>query len=314
MIVKKIKNKLIITTIALLVVLLVYIFPNGSDPEVYEQNISYVETKTGYIYLKDNKNFIARTDVIMQSNETTDRIKEIIELLTINGSKKDYIPNGFEPLIPEKTKVLSLDLDNGLLKINFSTEFLNLTKDNEEQVIEAIIFSLTEIDKVNKIMIYVDNVKLDKLPISKRKLPLYLTKEYGINKIYNLNSLSNSSTTTIYYLSRYKDRYYYVPISTLDNSNTSKIEIVIKNLKSTPIYQNNLISYMVNEVNLISYEYENNMASLNFNNYILDNFDDNTISEEVKYTILLSLRDTLDINTVVFNVNDKKIDELSIEK
>ena len=43
MLFKRISKKLLVATIALIVIALVYFFPNGSDPEVYEQNIEYIE-------------------------------------------------------------------------------------------------------------------------------------------------------------------------------------------------------------------------------------------------------------------------------
>lgn len=313
MLFKRISKKLLIATIALIVIALVYFFPNGSDEEVYEQNVEYVEANKSPIYLRDNNNYIARTNIIMKEEDTEGKIKEILESLTINGSKKEYIPNGFQALIPENTKVLSLDLDNSLLKINFSKEFLNVSLEDEEKMIEAIIYSLTELSDVKKIMIYVDNTKLTKLPKSLKKIPQYLTREYGINKIYDLNTFSDSTITTIYYLAKYNEKYYYVPVSTINNDKTNKIEIVINSLKSTPIYQSNLLSYMVSSVELLSYEHNENVASLNFNNYILDSLDEKTISEEVKYTIFLSLKDNLGVSEVIFNVDTEKIDEISIE-
>lgn len=313
MLFKRISKKLLVATIALIVIALVYFFPNGSDEEVYEQNISYIEANKNPIYLKDNNNYIARTNIIMKETETEEKVKEIIESLTINSSKKDYIPNGFSALIPEGTKVLSLDFDGSLLKINFDSNFKSITLQDEEAVIESLVYSLTEINSIKKIMIFIDGELLTRLPNSNKKLPHYLTRDYGINKIYDLNTLSDCTITTIYYLSKFNEQYYYVPVTTFSNNPSNKIEIVINNLKGNSIYNPNLLSYMVNSVELLSYELEESKASLNFNSYIFDNFDDKTISEEVKYTILLSLKDSMGISEVVLKVNDEEIDKLSIE-
>ncbi|MGM9834896.1 MAG: GerMN domain-containing protein [Bacilli bacterium] len=311
---KRCSKKILIALIALIIVALVYFFPNGSDEEVYKQTIEYSNASKCPIYLKDSNNYIARTTIIMKEEDLDKRIKETIESLIINGSRKEYVPNGFNAIIPEDTKILSLDLDDGLLKINFSNNFLNVKLNDEEMMIESIVFSLTEIPEVKKVMIYVDGKLLTKLPNSKKKLPHYLTREYGINKIYDLTTINNSSMTTIYYLSKYNDRYYYVPVSLINNDTKNKVEIVINSLKSAPLIQNNLISNLVNSVELLSYELNEETASLNFNSYIFNNLDEKSISEEVKYTIFLSLKDNLGVNEVIFNVNDEKIDELYIEK
>lgn len=314
MILRRISKKFLIATIALIVVALVYFFPNASDEEMYEQNIEYIEATKGPIYLKDNNNYIARTNIIMKEEDINKRITEIISSLTVDGDKKDYIPNGFSAIIPKNTTIISQDLDNGLLKINFSKEFNNVSLDDEEGMIEAIVYSLTEIEDIKKVMIFVEGNLLSRLPHSGKKIPKYLTREYGINKIYDLNTISNSTITTIYYLAKYDDKKYYVPVSTISNDKSNKVEIVINSLKTNPIYQTNLLSYMVSSVELLSFEEKENVASLNFNTYILDDFDEKTISEEVKYTIFLSLRDNLGIQEVIFNVNNEKIDQLTIEK
>lgn len=313
MIIKRISKKILISTVALVVVALVYFFPNASDEEFYEQNIEYVEANKDAIYLKDNNNYIARTNIIMKEEDVNKKIVEIISSLTIDGDKKDYIPTGFHALIPKNTKILSQDLDNGLLKLNFSKEMLNVTLEDEEGMIEAIVYSLTEISSIKRIMIFVEGNLLTRLPNSNKKIPKYLTRDYGINKIYDLSTISNSTVTTIYYLAKYNDKHYYVPVSTFSNDKTNKIEIVINSLKTNPIYQSNLLSYMVSSVELLSFEENEDIATLNFNTYILDDFDAKTISEEVKYTILLSLRDNLGVQEVIFNVNNEKIDQLTIE-
>ena len=99
-------------------------------------------------------------------------------------------------------------------------------KDNEEKMIEAIIYSLTEIKEIKKIKILVENNPLTKLPNSQKKLPDCLDKNYGINKIYNLDSIKESTKTTIYYLSKFQDYHYFVPVTKINNEKTEKVEII----------------------------------------------------------------------------------------
>ncbi len=98
-------------------------------------------------------------------------------------------------------------------------------------MIEAIIYSLTEIKDIKKIKILVEGKPLTNLPNSNKKLPEYLDKSYGINKIYNIDSIKETTKTTIYYLSKNKDYYYYVPVTKVSNEKTERVEIIIKELK-----------------------------------------------------------------------------------
>ena len=303
-------RRICVATLTLFILLIIYFFP--SNDTVIKEHLSYITKEEMPIFLVDNKDYVARTSIVKNSSETIEQTKEIIEALTKNTKKSNYIRDGFKPIIPDGTKTLDLKLEENILTINFSKEFLNINESDEEKMIEAIIYSLTEIKDVKKISIFVEGNKLIKLPNSNKKLPDYLDKTYGINKIYNLDSLKETTKTTIYYLSKNKDYYYYVPVTKVSNEKTERVEIIIKELKSTPIYHTNLISYLAASANITSYELLENTISLSFNNYLIANMKEEDILEEVKYSIALSIRDTYGINEVIFNIPDTENTKISI--
>ncbi len=303
-------RRICVATLALFILLIIYFFPNN-DVSIKE-HLSYIKNDEMPIFLIDDKDYVARTSIVKSSKNINDQIKEIIETLTINSQKSNYIRDGFKPIIPKDTKVLDLKLDSEILTINFSKEFLNVSKENEDKMIEALIYSLTEIKEIKKIKILVENNNFTTLPNSNKKLPEYLDKNYGINKIYNLDSLKETSKTTIYYLSKNKDYYYYVPVTKVSNEKLERVEIIIKELKSTPIYHTNLISYLASSTSMTNYELLESTISLSFNNYLIANLKDDAVLEEVKYSIALSLRDTYGINKVIFNIPDMENTRISV--
>lgn len=303
-------RRICVATLALFILLIIYFFPS-SDVTIKE-HLSYIKKDEMPIFLVDNSNYVARTSIVKSSETINEQIKEIIETLTINSKKSTYIRDGFKPIIPENTKIIDLKLDNEILTINFSKEFLTVNETNEEPMLEALIYSLTELKEIKKIKIFVENIPFTKLPNSNKKLPEYLDKTYGINKICNLNSLKETSKTTIYYLSKINDYYYYVPVTKVSNEKLERVEIIIKELKSTPIYHTNLISYLKASANMTNYELLENAISLSFNNYLIANMKEEQILEEVKYSIALSLRDTYGINEVIFNIPDSENSKISI--
>ena len=294
-------RRIMLATLALFLLLIIYFFP--TTPSISE-SLSYIEKEEMPIFLVDNMEYIARTSIVKNSDNTDDLIKEVIESLTIGSNKSNYIREGFKAVIPEGTKILDIKLENNILTINFSKEFLNVSQDSEEKMLEAIIYSLTEIDSVKKIKILVEGEHLTNLPNSNKKIPELLDKNYGINKIYNLDSIKDTSKTTIYYLSKYNDYYYYVPVTKISNENLEKAEIIINELKTTPIYHTNLISYLAASTNLTNYEILENSISLSFDNHLLAGIDDEDMLEEVKYAISLSIRDSYGIDEVIFNISE----------
>ncbi len=294
-------RRIMVATLALFILLIIYFFPTTTP---IEESLSYIEKQEMPIFLVDSLEYIARTSIVQESKTTDKLILEVIESLTIGSEKSSYIRDGFKGIIPEGTKVLDTNLKNGILTINFNKNFLNVSIKDEEKMLEALIYSILEISGIKKLSIEVEGEKLKNLPNSKKKLPEFLDKNYGVNKIYNLDSIKDTSKTTIYYLSKHNDYYYYVPVTKVSNETGEKAEIIIKELKSTPIYHTNLISYLAASTNLTNYELLENSISLSFDNHLLANLNDEDMLEEVKYSIALSLRDSYGIEEVLFNYPD----------
>lgn len=316
--IKKIALKrIIISSLALVLVTIIYLFPTPSEKEeisTIPKELSYISKDLeNTIYLLDQYEYVARTNVMINSETAIDKVKEIVETLTINSTKEDYIPNGFKAIIPSGTKINSLSLKDGLLKIDFSKELLSIKKEYESKMIEAIIYSLTTVDEVEEILIFVDGIHLNSLPNSNINMPNPLTRDFGINKIYDLDNIKNSSMTTIYYVSKYNDNYYYVPITKVTNEKKDKIEVIISELKSSPVNQTNLMSFLTSSAELLKYEVLENKINISFNNNLIANLSDNSILEEVKYTIGLSVKEAYDVDAVGFYVENTEIESFLIK-
>ena len=302
-------RRIMVATLALFILLIIYFFPTTSE---FKETLSYIEKEEIPIFLVDSMEYIARTSIVKESETTEELIEEVIDSLTIGSEKSNYIRDGFKGIIPKNTKVLDTTLEGNILTINFSKEFLNVSESDEEKMLEALTYSLLEIPEIKKISILVEGEKLKNLPNSKKKLPEFLDRNFGINKIYNLDSIKDTSKTTIYYLSKYNDYYYYVPVTKISNDATEKVEIIINELKSTPIYHTNLISYLAASTNITNYELLENSITLSFNNHLLANLKDEEMLEEVKYSIALSMRDSYGVEEVLFNFSDSETEVMAL--
>lgn len=281
-------RRICISTFSLFIVLLLCIFPNNETS--YPEEIISINELTMPLYIKDQNGYVARTNIIKKKDND---IEYIINLLTKGSLYENYLPVNFEPLIPENTKLLNYSLNDKVLKLNFSKEFLIVKENDEEKMIESLIYSLCELESIDKILIYVENKKLNELPNSKIKLPVSLDKSYGINKVYDIKSFKNVTKTTIYYASKTDDLTYYIPITKITNNDANAVEIIVKELKTSPIYESNLISFLNASYELKNYEIMENSVNMSFDNKMLLNLNDENITEKVKYTLSLSIRDTL---------------------
>lgn len=300
-------RRILTATLALIIVSVLYFFPSNNTLNDIKQTTTYLEIEKKPLYLINKDNYLVRTTIVSKTNDELDQIKYLIEALTIDSNLKENLPQNLKPIIPKNTKILSLSLENNLLKINFSKEFLNIEKEQEEKLIESLVYTLTENKNIKEIMIFIDSTKLEYLPQSKIKLPTTLTRDFGINKIYDLTNIKDVSKTTIYYIGKENDLTYYIPVTKIDNNKNNKVEIIIEELKSSPTYETNLLSYLASSTKLLNYETLENQINLTFNNEIFSDFNDKNISEEVKYSISLSLKDTIHVEQVNFLVDGEVI-------
>ena len=293
-------KKIYISTLALIILLLICIFPSNKD---INEEIVYLPNKELPIYAIDPNGYVVRTNIIDKTDKSLSNIEFIIDVLTIGSVNNLVLTNGFVGVIPKGTALLNYETENNTLKLNFSNEFLNIEKENEEKLIESLVYSLCEIKNIDNISIYVEDQLLDKLPNSKKSLNSKLDKSYGINKIFDVSDIKNTSKTTIYYLEKINSNEYYVPITKINNSNKEAVEIIIEELQNKPIYESNLISYLNVAYELQDYEILENSIKLSFDNKALANLKDSEITEKVKFSLSLSLRDTylIDDITILFN-------------
>ena len=304
-------KRISLASILLFICALFLLFPSTEKEKGLniKEDIEYVDNnvKTHEIYLVNKDNYVARTNVIVNEEETIKKVKTMLEYLIMGGKKESNIPNGFRGIIPSGTEVLSVDIKDGLLKINFSKELLEIDEALEEKMIEAIVYSLTSVDGVKEILIYVEGNLLRVLPKTKTNLPTTLTKDIGINKVYNLTDTKNITATTIYYIDKNSDGYYYIPVTKIDNNQNEKIKVIIDELFSGPSYQGNLMSFLNLNTKLLNYNIKDKIMELTFNDYIFDNLEKKKLMEEVLYTICLSIRDNYDVDEVVFMANGEEI-------
>lgn len=300
---KGIIKRITISSLALVILLITYFFPTKMEVS-YPQTLSYTDIKTSAVYVLDKSSFVSRIPIKVNASETLEKAKEILNILTIKSKESEYLPTDFYGVIPVGTTIRDISLDKGILKVDFSKEFLNTTKDLERKVIEAIVYSLTELNEVENVLVFVEGEQLLELPFSKEKLPPILNKDFGINKVYDIDSIKNTTKTTIYYGSKQNDTFYYVPVTYVENNVQEKVEVIIEKLKTSPLYESNLVSFLHANAEMTNYEILENEIKLSFNNYLLDDVTSGNVLEEVKYTIFLSLRDTYHVDKVEFNVEN----------
>ena len=296
-------RKLCLSATALFAILLIYLIPSNTPKLKIKEELEYVDTEvtSAPIFLMDQNSYVALTETPISESNIEKRARELIKILTVGGMDSK-VPSGFSAIIPPDTEVLSLSYDHDVLKIDFSKDLLDIDKDLEEKMIEAIVYTLTTIDKVDKIIIYVEGDILTKLPKTKINLPSTLDRSFGINKEFDLTNTKNIKDVTIYYINQINENYYYVPVTKYLNDDRDKINIIIDELTINFNPNKNLKSFINNDVKIVSSNINDRTMKLEFKS---DTNNINEIDESINKTISLSLCDNYDIDEVFLNQSQK---------
>ena len=303
---KKALKRIFVTTVALFIFLTIYVI-NGIDKENKLDSKIEVEYTfnegTNSIYLLNKNGYLVKAKTLITSKDKTKQIESILNSLTIGNDNS--FPDELKGTIPKNTKVLEIRYDKESVTINFSKEFLNLKKDIEKKTIESIVYSIFDLKEVKEIYIEVEGKLLNEYPNSKEKIYYPLNKDIGINNEYSITSRNDINKTVIYYLEKINNENYYVPVTKYENNRDDKIKVVIDSLTTNYIYEPNLMSVLNTNLKLNSYNKEDNVFFLDFNNYLYDK--NQKLVEEVIYSISYSVFDNYDVNNIVFMVDGKNV-------
>jgi germination protein M len=294
-------KRILISLGAIFACFLIYLIPSDEVVDVSHIDAPKIDIKKSSIYLLDNNGMLGKTDVIVNNVDTISLANELLDILIIGGKGESSIPSGFKSLIPSDVVVNGITYLNGVLTIDFNKLFDN---EYEMSIIEAIVYTMTEIKDVNGIVITIDGYPLKRLP-SNIVIPNYLDRNFGINKKYEFTSLDNIKPITTYYVSKFNDDTYYVPVTKYVNDNREPIKIIIEDLTSSNTYMTNLMSFINSNTKLLETNIVDDTMELVFNSYILN--DSDNILEEVINTVSLSIKDNYDVSKVIFYVDNAEI-------
>ena len=289
---KRAFNRIFFSTIAFFIVFVLYNLKvvNSNDNNI--ENINDQSTET--IYTLNNDNYVSKTDVYVGKFYTLqDRIKEKLEIMTEENDKNALLPSYFKPILPKNTKVLDVVVEDSLVKVYFSKELNNITEEQSEKMIEAIIYTITN-ENILGIEIYVDGQILKYVPHTKEELPAVLTKDFGINKTYEIFNQTDIAKVVMTYYADCFNSLCEVPVTKYINDDKEKIEIIFNELEN--VSNNNLIS-LLEDTKLLSYKIGKDSIIIDINK---------DINKEERNLIFSSIFSNYDVKRIKLLINGQK--------
>lgn len=181
---------------------------------------------------------------------------------------KELEDQGLKPPLPEGTRVLGLTIREGLAKVDFSHEFLNL-KDRieEENAIKAVVYTLTEFPTVERVHFMVEGKPLKKCPngttledeVKREKINLEDQKAGGDNVPVTLYFRASSSDGTF---------SYFVPVTRMVEKSDDMMRVALEELIKGPKKEMGLTSVLPADTKVISLTQSGGEVIVNFSKEI----------------------------------------------
>lgn len=268
--------------IALIVVGFIFSIKANKIDNPQSQPLTDVDYTYTRLYLADCSNTLLPLTIKYETFEN--KSEELLHIVNMLKKDSEVTNSSFNGLLPSDTLVLSMDLKDENLNINFSSSFKNYDSKDELRILESLVWTFTDLDYVKSISLSMENNLLTNMPVNNTPISSSLDKNIGINKYLLTNSiLSQGEMVLSYYEKVINDKYYYVPVThyVKNENNLSIYDLTITTLFKDPGITSSLSvckalsdTYMVNNCIVTD-----NILYVSLSEDIL--YDETTVSLEV---------------------------------
>lgn len=279
--------------------------PTGADLDYDNDDskpvISDVDEMAMTLYFKDANDYVVPVSVNVP--ETMTPAREALEYMVEDGPGSEWLPAGFKALLPKGTEILGIDIiePEKLAIVDFSEEFASYNAQDERKIMEAVTWTLTQFDSIDKVKFWINGETMDEMPVDGTPMIEPLTRAMGVNleRADGVN-LGQSSPVTLYFQSQMEDgKTYMVPVTRMikrsDNIPLATLEALI----AGPL-RNGLSSVILPTAKVLDIEKEDQLITVNLDESVLN--DDSTASSESLLSVVLSLTETTGAQSVRIKV------------
>jgi len=218
------------------------------------------------VYYQDNDGYLVP---VMCSVPMEDGIaKATLNMMVKNaGNDMQAARLGLRTVLPENTSI-ELDIANGLARIDLSKEVLDLADAAAEQnMVNAIVGTLTEFDTVQEVEFLIGGQKLEKLPHGTSVSGRFRRGDINLEIADETMSVSDGKRVTLYFPS--DAGTVVVPVTRLVYSKPD-INTAVLELAKGPSATGSLENVLPAGCGLIDVTVENGTAKLNFTKEFAD--------------------------------------------
>lgn len=220
---------------------------------------------------------------------------------------------GLLPVIPVGTEIkgITVDESTGLCKIDFTGEVLNYeTEKEEENLINGVVYTLTEFPAINEVQIMIDGEVVPAL-----KYGTEIGEPLRRENINLLGDLQNArSKVVVYYKGIENDEYeYYVPVTVPTLAPVPNVFTALEELFDGPPEDLGLDTGIPDEVNLEGVEIKEGTAYVDIFTGAIDILKEKHVLDEMIKNIGITLSQFDEIERVELLIDGEDLEKMGIE-
>ncbi len=258
------------------------------------------------VYLLDANGFVVPVSLTLPKSEGA--AKQVLSYMVKGGPIETLLPQGFQAVLPEGTKVLGMTIKEGTATIDFSPEFKKYAPADEKKIIDAITRSMTEFKAIKNISIWVNGTPLTEMPVEHTPV-LSLNRSHGINMELAENAVPGRTTpVTLYFQRQLNDKQaYYVPVTRLIPQTDNVAKAVVEELIKGPKEGSPLIGSFITSTKVLDVKDENGTVVVNLSKDVLKYDSGKEANPEAMEALVLSLTENTGVKQVQVMVEGKPL-------
>ncbi|WP_096269605.1 GerMN domain-containing protein [Paucisalibacillus globulus] len=287
---------------------------NQEETEEADQSEEATQTVMRQLFLLDSNGLVAPQNVELPVPDSKEVASQVLEYLVQDGPVTSLLPNGFQAVLPAGTEVLGLSIEAGTATVDLSEEFNEYAAKDEKRILEAMTFTLTQFDTIDRVKLRVGGKDLSSMPVDGTPISNGYTRANGINIVQtDTVDLINSKAVTMYFPTEHDDNQYFVPVTQyLEVKDGDVHQAIVDALIEGPAYDTNLMHVFNDQTMLLNNPKLNSgVLELEFNQDILKDMENGVIADEVMETLVRTLTEQESIEAV--NIKVENVEQIANE-
>ncbi len=275
-----------ILSLILISVLAISLFGCGEDKKEETSGMSvYYINKTG--------DELTQEEYRIKSDNVNSQITDLLDVLSKDGEDKDN-----KAAVPENVIVNGFKLENGIITVDFNSEYEQLENQREVMCRAAVVLTLIQINAVDGISFTVNDKPFEKEPGTKLGV---MDASSFVSMLRGGDDQFAKSDFLLYFGNEDGSKLKKYELKDANYGNRTKEEYIVEKLISGP-NRNGYMATLNKNVKLRSVSSSNNICYVDFDKSFLSERS-GVLDEVCIYSIVNSLCELNDIHEVQITVN-----------